>query len=148
DFLTRVSSFPDETSTLRAGVTAAMHVLGADGAALMRGETIVAAPDGPPTTPSTAIRAAARAARLDVAGGSTLAVRIEEATDLRMVLLRARPFDEAEARLVRAMARMLMLAVHSMRAIERERRAVASKAPNDNAAELAQLLERQALLER
>ncbi|MFN2614357.1 MAG: putative bifunctional diguanylate cyclase/phosphodiesterase, partial [Actinomycetota bacterium] len=144
--MTRVSSFPDETSTLRSAVTAASEVLQADGGAIMRGDAIVATPDGIAATHPTALRAAARAARLDAAGGSTLAVQIEDG--VRLVLLRARPFDEAEARLLRAMSRMLMLAVHSMRALERERKAATVRATKAPATELAALLERQALLER
>ena len=148
-FLALVSSYPDEDAATMAALETAVEILGADAGAIVRGTTVRhhAGPQAPALLRSiddgSALLGGADAMDIMVVG-------LEEVPRGRLFMSRAHPFLAAEKDLLHGMTRVLMLTVHSMRAMSRERatRRRLEGQSQQNARQLAELLERQALSDR
>jgi diguanylate cyclase (GGDEF)-like protein len=156
EFLGAVSECQDELHAAREGVERAAESVEAECAALIRGETVLAAVGWPrfdvPERQLAAI-AAAREGIVDVPGtGSCRAVALplEGSSDAYLVIARAgAPFTAEETTLLRGMVRGLALAMRLLETIDAERglRARADLAAAENVRLLETLRKRQRVLE-
>jgi diguanylate cyclase (GGDEF)-like protein len=126
EFVSAVSSAPDEAVALRRGLERAAEALDAEVAALMRGDGLVAALGWPPEQePVDELLAVARGERPDVTvpgAGAVRAASVELADELdtRLVVARAAQpaFDAVEMGLLRGMARTLAMSLRTLRTVE------------------------------
>jgi diguanylate cyclase (GGDEF)-like protein len=158
EFLALVSSFADERSAVRGAVERAAEALEAEVGAVVRDGGVVASVGFPAAEAHTGELVAAAeetTATLEVPGAgacAAISVALEDSQAGRLLLARGGgdPFSGQEVNLLRGMARVLTLALRGLRVISDERalRQRSEEQARENARLLADLEERQALLER
>jgi diguanylate cyclase (GGDEF)-like protein len=157
EFLSLVSSFPDEQSAIAGAVERAAEALEAEvGAVVSDGRLLASTGFSANNVQVELLSAAAEGAvtSIEVPGAGVcevISVALEEGMPARLVLARAgEAFDRQEANLLRGMARVLTLALHALHVLSEERalRARSEEQALENAGLLATLKQRQALLER
>jgi diguanylate cyclase (GGDEF)-like protein len=157
EFLSLVSSFPDEQSAIRGAVERAAEALEAEVGAVVRDGRLLASTGFPADDVQIGLLVAAAegtATTIEVPGAGTCAVisvALEDGMPGRLVLARGggETFDRQEANLLRGMARVLALALQALRVLSDERalRARSEEQALENAGLLETLKERQTLLE-
>ena len=158
EFLAAVSTYSDEPSLLQGAVELAAEALDAELGAVVRGDDVLASvgfPRGAVPVASLVRVAEEDLATMEVAGlgmGSTLLAPLDDQPRSHLLLVRASSagFDRAEANLLRTMARSVTLAARMLRLVSDERhlRRVSEQQAEENGRLLAELVERQRLLER
>jgi diguanylate cyclase (GGDEF)-like protein len=158
EFLSAVSAFSDETALLQGAVGLAAEALDAELGAVIQGSKVVASVGFPrDLVPVAALLQAVREQKdhLDVNGlgrCSTLMAPLDDRPPGYLMLARTADggFDRVEASLLRAMGRSIMLAARMLRLVAEERRLrqVSERQADENGRLLAELKERQRLLER
>ena len=157
EFLAAVTSYPDERSAARGAVERAAEALEAEVAAIVTGGSVVAAigfPDGTASAHALVAVARGESEQVTIPGVgefAAVAVPIEGEADASLVMARAGgSFDAEERHLMRAMGRVLSLTTRLLATLGEERalRKRSDVQASENAQLLAELRERQALLER
>jgi diguanylate cyclase (GGDEF)-like protein len=158
EFLDVLARAPDEEAGIRIAIERACEALDAElGAALSEDELITSVGFPPGRVPAGLVRAAAadRRSTLEPAPGQvyeTLSVPVEDERLASLLIARERDdgFGPEEAALVRAMARVIALALQMLRGVEAERhmREQSEARGRENQTLLSVLRERQRLLER
>jgi diguanylate cyclase (GGDEF)-like protein len=158
EFLSLVSSFPDEQSAICGAVERAAEALEAEvGAVVSDGQLLASTGFSEDHVPARQLVAAGegRLTTLEVPGAGTCAVisvPLEEQVPGHLVLARGggEAFTRQETNLLRGMGRVLTLALQALRVLgdERALRERSEEQALENAGLLATLQERQALLER
>ena len=156
EFLALLSQFDDERSAVPKMVERASEMLGADGAALIDSEHMLAA-TGPlaEVAGTEQLREVADGARtsLDVLGDDeahAVAAPLEDDDARWLIVARGEAFTEEETDLVRGLARVVAVALRTLSLVraERELRADSEDQATENDHLVIALRDRQALLER
>jgi diguanylate cyclase (GGDEF)-like protein len=158
EFLSLISYFHTEEATTRKAVEHLAEVFGAEGAALVRGGTVVTAvglgdlPSGSDSLVSVAEKRTRTIALPGAGECEAVAVSLEDERALHLVVVRRQgySFEKEELGLLRGMGRVLTLTLRNLRLLENERalRSDSERQASENARLLDQLRERQVLLER
>jgi diguanylate cyclase (GGDEF)-like protein len=158
EFLSLVSSFPDQQSAICGAVERAAEALEAEVGALVSDGKVLASTGFSADNVQTELLVAAaegKLASMEVPGAGTckvISVPLEDGTPGRLVLARGgeEVFTRQEANLLRGMGRVLTLALQALRVLgdERALRRHSETQALENARLLATLRDRQALLER
>ena len=156
DFLATVSAAADESSAVEAAVEGARAALDADAAAIVGEGRVVAAagPAGAVLDADSVAGLSRGSRRLELPGVgpcAALATPVgDERLDSLVVARRSGELSDDERGLVRAMARVLALAVRLLRLVEGERglRELSERQAEENARLVESLNERRRLLER
>ena len=158
EFLAVVTSYPDEESATRGAVERAAEALEAEVAAVVIGDEVIASIGFPGGRPPVAELVGVARGTLEtlevpgVGGCAAVAVPLEADYDGSLVLARAGEggFGREERHLLRGMGRVLSLTTKLLSTLGEERalRRRSDAQAAENAVLLAELRERQALLER
>ncbi|MBA3620149.1 MAG: sensor domain-containing diguanylate cyclase, partial [Acidothermales bacterium] len=157
EFLASITAVADEGSAIREGVQRAAEALEAEVGALVGADTVYAVGFPRGRTPQQTLRevSATSSATLDIPDlgtAMTMAAPFDELPGGRLMVARVSdlPFSPVEAALLRGMARVLGLAIRSLRVLEAERtlRQDSERQAAENAGLLSSLRDRQELLER
>jgi diguanylate cyclase (GGDEF)-like protein len=157
EFLSLVSSFPDERSAIRGAVERAAEALEAEVGAVVSDGRLVASTGFSADNVQAELLVAAAAGRvssIEVPGAGTCAVisvPLEDAGSGRLLLARGgETFNRQEANLLRGMGRVLTLSLEALRVLADERalRRHSQEQAVENARLLTRLQERQRLHER
>ncbi|HEV3282687.1 MAG TPA: EAL domain-containing protein [Solirubrobacteraceae bacterium] len=157
EFLSLVSSFPDEESAIAGAVERAAEALEAEvGAVVSDGRLLASTGFSAGNVQAEMLLAAAagRSSVIEVPGAGScavIAVPLEDGMSGQLVLARAGDaFDSQEANLLRGMGRVLTLGLRALRVLAAERtlREHSQEQALENARLLARLRERQRLHER
>jgi diguanylate cyclase (GGDEF)-like protein len=155
EFVSVVSSFRDEQAATLGAVERAVGALEAEGGAVVRDGvvTCVGFPLG--AVPEAELAAAANGEphSLAIPGVGSCAIAVAPFEDVRpgrIVLMRSKPFSSDEAILLRGMARVLGLTLRTLGVLEAERRLreESERQADENARLLADVQQRQRLLEQ
>jgi diguanylate cyclase (GGDEF)-like protein len=157
EFLSLVSSFPDEHSAICGAVERAAEALEAEVGAVVSGGRLLASTGFSADNVQIGLLVAAaegKVTTIEVPGAgecAVISVPLEDGMYGRLVLARGgEAFNRQEANLLRGMGRVLTLALQALRVLADERalREHSEEQAVENASLLASLRERQALLER